>query len=198
MLSTITGVIKGLDKQSAIIEVQGIGFEVAVPANTVLTIGSTTSLHTYLHWNQETGPSLYGFAHEFEKKIFLLVISCSGMGPKIGLAVITHLGPKAFLDAIVSGNHEALSAVPGVGEKKAEQMVVHLRHKVEKLIENGLEGASGVESGHMPQVSQVLISLNYTRPEIARAMRHIQEQGTQGASFDQIMRQALAFLAKKG
>lgn len=197
MLSTIAGVVRSLEKQSVVIEVAGIGFEIMVPANTMLAIGESASLYTYLHWNQEIGPSLYGFVHEFEKKVFLLVISCSGMGPKIGLAVIAHLGPKAFLDAVVSGNHEVLSAVPGIGEKKAEQMIVQLRHKVEKLIAAGMEGSEVVDSGHMPQVAQVLTSLNYTRQEIARAMRYVQEACEPSAPFDKIMRQALAFLAKK-
>ena len=57
-------------------------------------------LHTYLHWNQEQGPSIFGFASDIEREVFLLIISCSGIGPKIGLAVLAQIGSQSFIRAV--------------------------------------------------------------------------------------------------
>jgi Holliday junction DNA helicase RuvA len=151
-----------------------------------------------LHWNQEQGPSLFGFATEAEKVIFLLLIDCPGVGPKIGLAVLAHMTPATFLRAIQSGNDEALSQVNGIGAKKAEHLIVHLKHKVAKLIEAGLDAEEGGQANQWQTVIEALNALNYSRPEINRALKHLHESyADKTYAFDQLLRQALSFLSKK-
>ena len=91
-------------------------------------------MQTYMHWNQDNGPTLYGFNSILEKTVFLLIISCSGIGPKIGLAVLHHLEPATFVQAIIEENIKVLSSISGIGAKKAEQICVALKHKVAKLL----------------------------------------------------------------
>ncbi len=200
MISYITGTIKGIQEQKLIIDVGGIGISLHIPSERVFMIGSQVTLHAYMHWNQEQGPSLYGFANEHERTIFLLVISCSGIGPKIGLALLEQMSPAAFLEAVNTGNVATLSKVSGIGAKKAEHIIVQLRHKVTALIKSGTEIVTSTpQLEQWNNVAQVLESLNYTRAEINHAMKHLGDTYTdKQVAFDQLMRQALSFMSRKG
>lgn len=200
MFAHLSGTIKSLSTQLLVVDVNSIGFSVQVARETSFTLEQKVHLHTHMHWNQEQGPSLFGFATEAERTVFLLLISCSGVGPKLALAVLADLGVAPFLEAVQAGNESALSSVSGIGEKKAEQIIVHLKHKVAKLMSSGVvatfEGAKVDERWH--EISQVLQTLNYSRPEISAAMNYVRETcaGKQ-EPFDQMMRHALSFLSKK-
>ena len=130
--------------------------------------------------------------------MFLLIISCTGIGPKIGLAVIAQLGYQPFIRAVQQEDILALSKVSGIGAKKAEQIIVQLKHKVARLIKTGIEldDAGDIQSWHT--IGEVLESLNYSRTEISLAMKHLkQEYPNTQLPFDQLMRHALSFLSKK-
>lgn len=196
MIHSLTGTVIKVQDQDVILSLGPLSVCVQAPENTVVA-GKVATLHTYMHWNSEQGPSLYGFNDELDRTAFLLVISCSGMGPKIGLALISSLGAAALLRAIHTGDEQALTKVSGVGSKKAEQLIVHLRHKVAKLLESGAVETTG-SLGQLTTVTQVLQSLNYSRAEIAMVLKQLHDQPhIDGMPFDQIMRTALSFLAKK-
>ncbi|MDZ4129414.1 MAG: Holliday junction branch migration protein RuvA, partial [Hydrogenophaga sp.] len=200
MFAYLSGTVQSLSAQLVVVDVGGVGFAVAVPRETAFTLEQKIQLYTHLHWNQEQGPSLFGFATEAERTVFLLMLSCSGVGPKLALAVLADLGVSPFLEAVQSGNEGALSSVSGIGAKKAEQIIVHLKHKVAKLLSSGasvsFEGAKIDERWH--EVSQVLQTLNYSRIEITSAMNYVREMcaGRQ-EPFEQMMSHALTFLSKK-
>src|SRR5579862_3751313 len=97
MIHMITGVVKAQYDQAIMVDIGALGFLVQVPQNAGFQVGSTVCLHTYLHWNQEQGPSMFGFPSDVERETFLLIISCTGIGPKIGLAVLAQLGYQAFI-----------------------------------------------------------------------------------------------------
>lgn len=199
MLSYVRGKIISSHSSEMIMDVGGIGFSLMVPRSEQFAPGAEAEVTVYFHWNQDQGPSLFGFASKLERDIFCLIISCSGMGPKIGLAVLAQLSPSEFLCAIQEGNDKALSAISGIGTKKAEQMIVHLRHKVAKLIESGVEIEGDSETFEQwKNVSDVLKSLNYSRPEIETAIAQTREHFSGGSyTFDQLLRHSLSFLAKK-
>jgi len=201
MISLLQGLIKKIGDQSVVIQSGPLGFDLFVPNAAAFVVDKPVELFVYLHWNQENGPSLYGFQDELDKEVFKLIISCSGIGPKIGLAVINQLGAGQFLQAVQTNNEEMLSKVSGIGRKKAEQMIVHLRHKIKKYLDSGV--AVDTESGQIHQqwndVSNALESLNYSRQEINKVMRYLTEiPSDKPLSFELLMRKALAFLAKKG
>ncbi len=198
MINTFSGQIKDINDSMLTVENNGIGLAIQVPQPALFAVGQKTDLLVHMHWNSENGPSLFGFANALEKNVFLMIISCSGLGPKLAMAVLGQLGASEFLEAVQSGNEDALSDVSGIGAKKAEQIIVQLKHKVAKLIESGAHvGASAtLEKRH--EISQVLKSLNYSPQEVRAAMNHINEQYPQSSvAFDQLVRHALAFLAKR-
>jgi len=199
MMNFIIGSIHEIKDQTITLSMGVMGLSLQVPEPGIFQIGKEIRLFTYLHWNAEQGPSLFGFSSELEKTVFLLVISCSGLGPKIALAILSDLGPDQFLQAIQEGDDRVLSKVNGIGAKKAEQMVVQLRHKVAKLIKSGIELGTSEQFQQWNNMVQVLESLNYSRAEINASMNFLKENHIgQNLPFDQMMRHALSFLAKKG
>ncbi len=198
MIGMLTGKVASVHKQSILVVAGPFGLEVAVPNVSAVQIGQEISLYTYLQWSAEQGPSLYGFSSSAEKAVFMTVIDCSGIGPKIGLAVLADLGVSGFLEAIHTGNDKMLSKVSGIGPKKAEQMIVQLKHKVAQLADLGVVAEANSAGAQFSTVAQALESLNYSRTEIARAMHHIKAAShTTQPSFDLLMRQALSFLSKQ-
>jgi Holliday junction DNA helicase RuvA len=198
MIVSISGIVKGISDQALVVEMGGMGLHVAVPQEALFKVGAPVSLHAYMHWNQEQGPSLFGFSSELEKAVFLMVIDCSGIGPKIGLAVLNSLGAERFLEIVQAGEEKSLSKVSGIGPKKAEQMIVQLKHKVAKLLEKGVVVSTGSSLQHWQNLQEVLESLGYSRPEISIATKQLREaQLDPATTFDVLLRKALSFLAKK-
>lgn len=198
MITAINGIIKVAKEQSLVIDVGSFAVQVAVPQEALFEVGKTVSLATYMHWNQEQGPSLFGFSSELEKAVFLVIIDCSGIGPKIGLAVLAHLGAERFIEIVQASDEKALSKVSGIGPKKAEQMIVQLKHKVAKLLDSGIKVTGSAQLTQWQNIQEVLESLNYSRAEIVLAMRQLRESTTDAQlPFDQLMRRALGYLAKK-
>lgn len=204
MFAFIKGKVTSVSAPMVTIENESgsLGYAIYVPQPHFFAQGSEVVVYTYMHWNQEQGPSLFGFLSELEKTVFLLIISCSGIGPKIALAVLSELAPVQFLQAVQEGNVKALSAVSGIGPKKAEQIILYLKDKVAKLIQNqNLAGMAGGESQVLAEwsnISQVLQSLNYSKGEIEAAMRHVGKEGAgKQLLFEELLRKALSFLSKK-
>jgi len=173
----------------------GLGFNVI--DSTSFTVNEEVELYVYMHWNQEQGPSLYGFRSEEEKELFILIIGCSGIGPKMALGILAQTDVSTFLGAIQAGDVKILSQLKGVGAKKAEQMILQLRSKAESFISS--HGVSCVgASQYLSQLSEVLASLNYSRTEIQQVLAYMRAQEFEAKpSFDRVMRDALSFLAKK-
>ena len=198
MIHMIQGTIQEAGEGYIALESGPVTLLIQVPQSAAFALGQQVKLQTHLNWNQEQGPSLFGFATALDRSIFQLIISCSGLGPKIALAILADLGGKAFLEAVHTGNVNTLTKVSGIGAKKAEQMIVQLKHKVAKLVDSGVELSQSDTLGQWQTVSQVLQSLNYSRGEISAAIKHINEQpAAMQLSFDQLMRHALSFLSKK-
>jgi holliday junction DNA helicase RuvA len=199
MIATISGIMTALGEQHIIIEQSGIGFEIFVATPTAYTLQQQITLQTYLHWNQENGPTLYGFNSHIEKTVFLLIISCSGIGPKIGLAVLHHLDPATFLQAILEENIKILSSISGIGAKKAEQICVALKHKVAKLLKDQPDlTSSSTTLSNWKDLTDTLTSLGYSSSEIKAATNFLKESNVDAATpLSTILRKTLAFLATK-
>ena len=199
MIATISGTIKSIKEQQIIIEQTGIGFELFVATPMSFSLQQRITVQTHLHWNQENGPTLYGFNSSSEKTVFLLIISCSGIGPKIGLAVLNHLDPTSFLQAIIEENIKILSSISGIGAKKAEQICVALKHKVAKLLKDQPDLTSSSSSLSLwKDLTDTLTSLGYSPSEIKSATGHLKESNLDATTpLSTILRKALAFLSSK-
>ncbi len=198
MLNYITGTIAALSDKILTLESGPFGLAITVPNPGLFEVGKLQKLYLHLHWNQEQGPSLYGFSSEQERAVFLLIISCSGIGPKIAIAALATMGAEAFVTAIQEENPKALSQVPGIGMKKAEQIVVHLKHKVDELLPVMMQVAIAKKDNDWHSVAQALASLNYSRTEINAALQYVRQKNEgNNPPFDQLLRQTLSFLAKQ-
>ncbi len=197
MLTYITGTVKDVKEKSVVLEIGNFGLALHVPQAQKLTKDTQATLHTYLHWNQENGPSLYGFQTLLERQVFLMIIDCPKIGPSIGLSVLSCLTAGQFLECITTQDEKQLSKVNGIGAKKAEQLIVQLKHKVQKLISSGGVVVESQENFvHWQNVSEVLNSLNYSKSEVNKALHYLGEKyRDQNGSLDQLIRSALSFLS---
>lgn len=199
MIATISGIITSINEQSIVVEQAGIGFELNVATPLSFSIQQQATIQTYMHWNQDNGPTLYGFNSSIEKTVFLLIISCSGIGPKIGLAVLNHLDPATFLQAIIEENIKVISSINGIGAKKAEQICVALKHKVAKLLKDQPTlTATSASLSNWKDLTDTLTSLGYSPTEIKSATNFLKENSVDATTpFSNILRKSLAFLASK-
>lgn len=196
MIAYLSGTVHDIKPPLITLVVNGIGFAVNVPARYSLQKGSLVTLEIYSHMTQDNGIQLFGFENSDEKSVFALIISCSGLGPRIGLAVLSSLTPSLFVSAILTSDIKGLSSIEGIGPKKAESMILQLKDKASKVALDQSEITVG--AGHVKQLSDVLASLGYSRSEITSALEHLRQQGMlQQAPFDELVRKGLGFLAKK-
>ena len=199
MIDYLSGSIKSINDKTATILVNGFGFLCHIPQIGKLQIDDKVNLFTHLHWNQEKGPSLYGFLDELERKVFLMIIDCSKIGPSLAIKILSQLSAPHFLEIITSQDEKALSSVNGIGTKKAEQLIMQLRHKVEKLINSGIVGDVDHQQSFVQwqNISDVLTSLNYSKKEISSTLNYLTKNNKkQNQSLDQLIRASLAFLSK--
>jgi len=134
MIATLEGILEYRGSDSIIINVGGIGFRVHVPGSTLGRLGAIkgkVSLYTHLHV-REDNVSLYGFASNEELALFKNLISVSGVGSKVALALLSALNPEQLVMAITSGDIDLISQTPGIGKKLASRLVIELRGKLEK------------------------------------------------------------------
>lgn len=197
MIHSLTGTIKEISETGVVLDTGAFGFGISTAQPHKFQVGQQAHMLTYMHWNAENGPSLFGFATALEKTVFLLIIDCPGVGPKIGMAVLGHMSPAEFLEAVQSANEKALSSVNGIGAKKAEQIIVQLKHKVAKLVDAGIDLGDSAMLEQRHEIGQVLKTLNYSKAEISSAMHYLNESYPGNVAFDQLMRHALAYLSKR-
>ena len=132
MIASVRGQIVERRPDGIVVECGGVGYGLAVSANTLRSVpatGNDARLHTHLIVRDD-GMSLYGFATPQERELFLMLIGVQGVGPKVALAVLSGGAPRALLKAIASGDAARFQAVPGIGKRTAERILVELREKV--------------------------------------------------------------------
>lgn len=199
MIERLDGIVHARVDTHLTLQMGSIYVSMHVPRAHEVVVGSALVLYTHLVWNQETGPQLFGFMTSLDRTVFMLLTECSGIGPKLAVAALEALGADTVVHALYEGTEKVLSSVSGIGAKKAEYMIVHLKHKAGKLITSGLVGSnSGVSQFY--ELDSALQSLNYSRGEIQRALEHLKQfprTDENSVSFDVMLRRALSYLAHK-
>jgi Holliday junction DNA helicase RuvA len=179
------------------IDVGGVGYEVLVPLSTSDSLpaaGSKTRILTHFHVREQE-QTLYGFRTSDERDLFRLLIDrVSGIGPKLGLAVLSGMGVDQFKNAVISGDIPALSKISGLGKKTAERIVLELKDKVG--VTAAWEAASGAAAtdgpaGAVNDAVLALISLGYKQAEALKAVRKISDASEGDPDADEMIRQAL-------
>jgi len=140
MIAHLTGILFSKRPQSVVVDTTGVGYHIYIPLSTFYQLPDEmekVSLHVYTHVRQDM-LQLFGFQTETEKEIFLLLISVSGIGPKLALNILSGIGIKELLSAIVNADSERISAIPGVGKKTSQRITLELKEKVSDIVE-GIE-----------------------------------------------------------
>jgi holliday junction DNA helicase RuvA len=199
MIALLTGTIAHKSPESIIIDVAGVGYRVQIPFSTYYElpdVGSTITLNIYTHV-KEDAISLFGFRTPTEKDFFQLLISVSGIGPKLAKDILSN-GQVAELAAAISrGDLARLSSVPGIGKKTAERLVLELKDKVCKLdVAVPLGGSARTTSapGIEEDVASALMNLGYKEAVVKKALAEIRIEAD--AAMEDVLKQALKALMK--
>jgi holliday junction DNA helicase RuvA len=187
-------------KTIAIIEVNGVGYEVQVPSNIALTLGQVAQVFTHQQFREDL-VALYGFASVTERDLFRLLIGVSGIGASIGIALIENLGTTELVQAIVLGSAKILAKTPGVGMKTAERLSVELKDKLKQwhdLVDlAALEVDESLDAGLQGEVQATLLALGYSDIEVRQALFAIgqNEQVANSIDLEEWLRWAIASLS---
>jgi len=193
MIATLEGTLEYRGVDSVIINVAGIGFHVYVPSSTLSQLGAvsdTVSLYTHLHVTQDN-VALYGFASGEELALFKNLVSVSGVGPKVALALLSSLSAEQLAMAITGGNVDLISQVPGIGKKVASRLVIELKGKLAKE----WKGAALPSAPEDADAITALTSLGYSLREATQAVSRL--PGSPELSLEEKVKLALEQLATK-
>ncbi|WP_418454302.1 Holliday junction branch migration protein RuvA [Allofournierella sp.] len=167
-----------------VISCAGVGYQVLVPASVAAAlpaVGGEAMLYTMMNVT-ETDVTLFGFATEEQQTCFKMLTAVSGVGPKVGLAILNVLSPERIALAVSAGDHKAFTAANGVGPKLAQRITLELKDKVGKGLAEGLSlgdvggmGAPAAAGGALSQAIAALTSLGYSAGEAAAAVAKLDE-----------------------
>ncbi|MFF8837811.1 Holliday junction branch migration protein RuvA [Streptomyces sp. NPDC015130] len=205
MIAFVSGPVAALAPSTAVIEVGGVGMAVQCTPNTLsaLRIGQEARLATSLVVREDS-LTLYGFADDDERQVFELLQTASGVGPRLAQAMLGVHSPDALRVAVSTGDEKALTAVPGIGKKGAQKLLLELKDKLgAPLGSSGTLGAQRAAAGPAPwteQLSAALIGLGYASREAEEAVGAVTPQAeaalaeTGTAPVPQLLRAALQTL----
>ncbi|MCT4356782.1 Holliday junction branch migration protein RuvA [Streptomyces sp. Je 1-79] len=205
MIAFVSGPVAALAPTTAVVEVGGIGMAVQCTPNTIagLRLGQEARLATSLVVREDS-LTLYGFADDDERQVFELLQTASGVGPRLAQAMLGVHSPDALRLAVATGDEKALTAVPGIGKKGAQKLLLELKDKLGQPLGTGaLVGAQRAAAGPAPwteQLSAALIGLGYASREAEEAVAAVTPQAEAAiaaggsAPVPQLLRAALQTL----
>ncbi len=184
MISFLEGEVVHKGATSVVLAVGGVGYEVSVPTSVVSrlpAVGRSARVQTRMVVRDDS-ITLYGFSSTDERELFDLLTGVTGVGPKVGLSFLSAMSADAMRRAVIAGDADALTVVPGVGKKVAQRVVVELRDRL------GGEAELPADGGPVVDVREALVSLGLTPQEAAEATRDIDADGRE---VDEMLREAL-------
>jgi holliday junction DNA helicase RuvA len=204
MIATLAGKITQKDPGGVVVEVQGVGFEVVVPLSTYTALpepGAAIQLFTYLHVREDV-LKLYGFSSDEERQIFKLLISVSGIGPSTGINILSGMTARELKRAITYEDFKSLSAVPGIGKKTAQRLIVELKEKINTVsmkINLASREPADKDLGMFNDALSALTSLGI-KPQAARLALDsvIKEEGREKLTVQELIRKAIKYASQYG
>lgn len=202
MIARIQGVL--LAKELDHVEIMtsgGVGYDLLIPLSvfeTLPRLGESVALHTHLVV-KEDGWQLFGFATNFERQVFTRVLGAKGVGPSLALGLLSTLTGPRLVRALREHDIATLQSVPRVGRKKAEQMILDLADKLDDLeVPGGLSSGIGQrpEGAAAEDAIRGLVLLGYSTPDAERAVRTALEEDGKGLPAAELIRRALAKVAR--
>jgi holliday junction DNA helicase RuvA len=200
MIAHLNGILLAKTPQSIIIDVGGVGYEASVPLSTFYALPEPNErvgllIHTHV---RDDALVLFGFHTPMEKDLFLMLISVSGIGPKLAVNILSGIGPRELLEAMAGGDALRLQAIPGVGKKTAERIALELKDRASKALGDGerprTPALKGGERGIEDDALSALVNLGYT----AKAARLAVDRARSGmgqVTLEGLIREALRTLS---
>jgi Holliday junction DNA helicase RuvA len=189
MIASVRGEVMVRRPDHVVLEAGGVGYRLAVSAETLKGVpsrGKEAMLHAHLVVRDDS-MSLYGFASEEERDLFLHLTSVSGIGPKVAIAILSGGAPRELLRAIAAGDAKRFQAAPGVGKRTAERLIVELREKVAGELTEGIPAAVDSKEAEPRLLARDgLMHLGYTLSEAESLL-----EGTEGSSAEELINAAL-------
>lgn len=191
MIGFLTGKIISSKPTKVILDVNGVGYIVGISINTFEKISGKETASLFIHTSvKEDSISLYGFYAEAEKEMFELLISVSGIGPKIALSLLSGIQTDDLKNAIQSADISRIIAVPGIGRKTAERLVLELRTKVDQVKD---EGTIAIPLSIKSEAVSALSTLGYNSKIAENMVRNIL-QSQPSFSLEELIKKALGEL----
>jgi Holliday junction DNA helicase RuvA len=201
MIALLHGILERKTPTEILLVVNGVGYSVSIPLSTFEALGETSrevTVLTHLHV-REDALQLFGFATEAERSTFRLLISVSGIGPKVALGILSGIPVTDLKSHIATGDIASLTQVPGVGRKLAERLVLELREKISKS-DDGEGQSTAIAQGPAYIRSEALLaltSLGYNRPAAEKALRAaLQEIDGHSVAVEDLVKTALRHATK--
>jgi holliday junction DNA helicase RuvA len=196
MIAFLSGLVREVREQSAIVMAGGVGYEVLCPASTLgkLSVDAQADLHTRLVVREDSW-TLFGFLDTDSLKLFELLTSVSGVGPKLGLALLSAMPPSALAQGLTTGDAALLASVSGVGKKTAERLVLELQSKVPPHLTAASVGGvrARVTSTAGQDAVEALLALGFRDAQVRAAVSELLSQDP-AQTADQLIRKSLGRL----
>lgn len=193
MIGRLTGKILEKNPPEVLLEVGGIGYGILCPMSSFYEMGQSEqlSLHTHFHV-KEDAQTLYGFISQDEKILFRELIRVNGVGPKVALAILSHLNIASLMNAVANEDDALLAKTPGIGKKTAQKLIVELKDRLAKLELHGSNyqviTASANINPNTQKASQALQALGFKTKEAEKMLNAIKNDTL---STEELIRQAL-------
>lgn len=177
MISYLNGIVRLKQEKSLILDIGSIGYLVSTPLPTLEKLSTDDPVELYIHTRvREDEISLYGFETLKQMKFFETIISINGVGPKLGIEILSH-NPEKIQSAIVKQDVLYLTSVPGIGKKTAERIIVELKNKIEQ--EFPLGEHQGLKQEENDDIMEALIKLGYQKYHISQILKKMPEEITE-------------------
>ena len=201
MIAIINGLLIHKATSSVIVDANGVGYRIFVPLTTFYTLPDTNqpvTLHVHTHVRPDA-ISLFGFGSGSEKEVFELMLSVSGIGPRLAINILSGISAEELIRAISDENLNRLVSIPGVGKKTAERMILELKDKMLKLIASDIvykdNGDIVIFDSTKDDALSALINLGYKSHRAREVVDKIVSESPQSLTLDVLLKKALKILA---
>ncbi len=195
MISFLEGIVDAVGVNYLVLDVNGIGYQINIPAynNLHLKTGDKSKIYTYLYLREDK-IMLYGFLTKKEENFFELLINTPGIGPKVGLSILSKMTPDDFGNAILQEDLDSITAIVGIGDKLAKKIVLELKEKISKIsfLEAGVEKIFKFEN--ISDAIDALKVLGYTYKKAKSAVEKTQEKFKGELTVEELVRESLKII----
>lgn len=192
MFAYISGKLTHKEPTFAVVDVQGVGYEISISLNsyTALPLSGNCKLHTYLHV-REDAQKLYGFTEPAEKRMFLLLISVSGIGANTALVMLSSMSVGEIQTAIASEDVKAVQSIKGIGLKTAQRVILELKEKVQKEVGTIAASPASQQSAVKDEAIMALITLGYAKNVAEKNVAKIFKIKGNDVKVEEVIKEAL-------